>query len=878
MNSTNNSKMKNKDWVILAWIILLGLCLRTIYLWQLIDAPDFIALRQDLDVQDYQARAMLSGDWTVREGVSDPHIPTTPYYRPPGYPYFLAVVYWLFDGSYLAPRLIHMVLGLIHIVLIYYLAKIVFNRRTALCSSFFVSTYWAFIYYEGEVNDPALFVFFVPCILLLLYFGIFKSTPVLSFFAGLLIGIYAIMRPNILSFVPFIILWILFISYRIELFKKSVLHISLLFIAIFTIIVPVTIRNYLVSNEFVPISTYFGENLLIGNSEDADGITPWLPYLQELEGTGNWSVWHYDNVVKGLGKELGREVTHSEASNIFAKMAINYVISHPKETLILTIKKAILFWSPQEITENKVVEGEKQHYTPLKYLPGFPLVLSSALFGIFHLCLKQYRNKERQQIANYPLLILIILFIMSYYFSFLPFFVNARARVPILGVMLIFGGYGISETISYIQQKRLKIWCIQVIILILLFILFHINIIPYKPDMCRWHYDRADSFLRVGRIDEALGETYALMKRPEQPMNYMPFRLGHAFAKLGYTELAINLLRLALSVNPPEQNPMFREDLHYHIGAQLLKLKKYDEAIKDFKEALEINPQDPRVHNDLGIIFRDLGNYNQSEKHFLEAIRIEPKFNLAIINLTDLFIKEQKYNDAISLLEHSLKLKPNDTELLYNLGFTYHCSGNLERALLYYDNVLSIKNNEPATLNNKAMIYWNTGQKDQAVRTLKLCIDNAPYFTLGYANLGDILYSDNQKNEAFYYYDKGLETNSQHIGLRIALSFLYLEIGKKEQGEIELKDAINTNPSSVELWTALGNYYKEIQLYDKAEKAYKKAIELDKLNLHEYINLIELYILMKDVKKAEETFKQAKEMNPDSEELKYLLEKIHGNK
>lgn len=867
----DNENRKNKDWVILAWIILFAFCLRLIYLWQLIDAPDFIALRQDLDVQDYQARAMLSGDWTVREGVSDPHIPTTPYYRPPGYPYFLMIVYWLFDGSYLAPRLIHLFLGLVHILLIYSLSKIVFNRIAGLCASFLVATYWAFIYYEGEVNDPALFIFLVPCILLLIYYAVTKDFILYSFFSGLLIGIYAIMRPNILLFIPFLSLWILFFFYKQKKSIKSLLHIIFLIIATFTVILPVTVRNYLVSGEFVPISTYFGENLLIGNSEDADGVTPWLPYLQELEGTGNWSVWHYDNVVKGLGKYLGREVSHSEASNIFAKMAIDYIIHHPWRTFLLTCKKAILFWSPQEITENKVVEGERQHYIPLKYMPRFPIVLSVFLLGLFFLIKNIFFNKTSKDTnINIYFLTLILLFIFTYFASFLPFFVNARARVPILGLMFVIGGYAFSEIRNLLVKKKIISSLISIFVLVLLFFITHIDIIPYKPDMCRWHYDRADSYLRVGRVDEALQEVHALMSRPERPMTYMPFRLGHALAKLNYSELAIDLLRLALSPDPSEQPSMYREDIYYHMAALYMKLKKYDEAFKEFKNALSLNPKDPRVHNDLGVIYKEQNDLPKAENHYKYAIEIEPNFNLAIVNLAELYIQQKKYTEAIELLENRLKLQPHNIELLYNLGFVYHNSGQYEKALLYYEQVLSYDNKEPNTLNNIAMIYSEKNDWEKAKNLLMKCIHKNPFFTLAYANLGDIFYSENHTKKALYYYDKGLETNPEHIGLCIALSLLYTEMGNPEKGIWELKEVLKTHSESINLWFTLGNIYNKSNQNNEAIDIYNKILTMDTSFIPAYRKLMEIYIDKGDVNKSLEIFEKAKQNIKDPEQIESL--------
>ena len=146
-------------------VLLVAAALRVWYLTEVVHAPDFHALRQDLEVQDYQARAMVSGDWTVPEGRNDPKITTTPYYRPPGYPYLLAGIYFVTGGDYLAPRVFNMLIGLLSIVLMYLFGRAVYHPWVGLVTAALMAGYWGFVYYEGEVNDPAMFVLLIPCLL-----------------------------------------------------------------------------------------------------------------------------------------------------------------------------------------------------------------------------------------------------------------------------------------------------------------------------------------------------------------------------------------------------------------------------------------------------------------------------------------------------------------------------------------------------------------------------------------------------------------------------------------------------------------------------------------------------------------------------------------
>lgn len=106
------------EYAVLAAILLLGLALRVWYLSQVVEAPDFSALQQDPEVQDYYARGLLTGDWSVPEGATDPEMLTTPFFRPPGYGYLLTAIYFFSNSSYLAPRVLNLVLGMFTILLL----------------------------------------------------------------------------------------------------------------------------------------------------------------------------------------------------------------------------------------------------------------------------------------------------------------------------------------------------------------------------------------------------------------------------------------------------------------------------------------------------------------------------------------------------------------------------------------------------------------------------------------------------------------------------------------------------------------------------------------------------------------------------------------
>jgi hypothetical protein len=147
--------------LLLAVIILAGLVLRGLYLRELVNTPDFEFPLVDSEYHDYWARGMAFGNLSPPRFEPDPQIQKYPYFRPPGYPFFLAAVYKMTGRGYLTPRLVQMLIGLVNAVLAFAIARRLFGDVAALLVAALMSFYWIFIYFEGEFLEPVFAVLLV---------------------------------------------------------------------------------------------------------------------------------------------------------------------------------------------------------------------------------------------------------------------------------------------------------------------------------------------------------------------------------------------------------------------------------------------------------------------------------------------------------------------------------------------------------------------------------------------------------------------------------------------------------------------------------------------------------------------------------------------
>ena len=101
--------------------------------------------------------------------------------------------------------------------------------------------------------------------------------------------------------------------------------------------------------------------------------------------------------------------------------------------------------------------------------------------------------------------------------------------------------------------------------------------------------------------------------------------LGWTYHFQGRIEDAIAECKRAIEVDPDFGNP------YNDIGAYLIDLRRYDEAISWLERAIEAPRYEPRhyPHFNLGRAYFSKGMINQARACFQEALRIEPEYTLA---------------------------------------------------------------------------------------------------------------------------------------------------------------------------------------------------------------------------------------------------------
>jgi tetratricopeptide (TPR) repeat protein len=726
------------DYLVFAGFLIVGLLLRAAYLHEIRQQPDFDCPLADARVYNTWARNIVSGDWSVPEGRTDTLINKMPFLRPPGYPYFLALIYWVTGGSYLAIRLVQMSMGLASAVLAFVLGRRVFGRLAGVAAGAMMSTYWVFIFYEGELNSPPIVVFLLLILMVVLHRWLARRALWLMLIAGVVLGVLVVVRPELLAGVGPILLW-QFWSGRPGARIRSMMLPALVFVlGIALPIAPVTIRNYAVSKEVVLLCTGGGLNLYFCNNDRFEGTwaVPGSDHGLPIQSMS----FDDEDIMKGIwayGEMVHRsDVTFSEMSRYFGRVGRRYIIDHPGRTLKMMVRKTFLFWGPAEVSNNKADSCAKQFSSSLRFLPGFPYVAALAALGIGLLARTYWRRKPTpDNRLTRSMVVLFLLYVFTCFSSLLPFIVPARFRVPVIPFLILFGSVAVAALVERLYHRQWRSAAVLCLSGAGLFVFFSIPFASYRPSVSQWYAQRG-----------------------------MAFQKKHQFAQ------AEEELRKAVAVQD------IGWSCTYYLANVLAEGGKSEEAVYWYNRAIaETADPDPRMYNDLGHTLYKLGQFDKAVAWYEESIRLDRFRPLTHLNLGLALADLGRYDEAIDQFKTVLALHPEDPNVTYDWGVVLEMQGKTEQAMQKYQETIAQFPDHADAYNNLGFDLLKLGRVEEAKMHLETALALKPDHALAHLNLGMLLKGQGDKVQALYHLNEALHLDPDN------------EFAREQIGQLERK-------------------------------------------------------------------------------------------
>lgn len=166
--------------------------------------------------------------------------------------------------------------------------------------------------------------------------------------------------------------------------------------------------------------------------------------------------------------------------------------------------------------------------------------------------------------------------------------------------------------------------------------------------------------------------------------------------------------RASAAVEPPSRQ-LFEQAFELHQRGAL------DAAAAAYRALLARNELDPRVHNNLGLLYREVGRHDLAIRELQRALVLNPHYLAARSNLGVALLGASRIDEAAAEFRRVLEEHPRSVDAMVNLALAEQRAGRPERAKETLLRALGLDPQSAAAHFNLAALYDGSGDAGRAV-------------------------------------------------------------------------------------------------------------------------------------------------------------------
>jgi len=199
--------------------------------------------------------------------------------------------------------------------------------------------------------------------------------------------------------------------------------------------------------------------------------------------------------------------------------------------------------------------------------------------------------------------------------------------------------------------------------------------------------------------------------------------LSEAHASLGHLKMhefawseAEREFKRAIELNP-NYATAYRFLAHFFAAVGRLR-----EAIVTQEKARDLDPVSLGTLTDLGVFFYFQRQYDQAIEQYQKVLERDPGFARAYVTLGSAYAKKGMHDEAIGMIKKAMELSGDRTKMAA-LGRAYAVAGRTDEALQVIDDLKALSEDRYVTPYAFTLIYASMGKNDEAMNWLRQACD-----------------------------------------------------------------------------------------------------------------------------------------------------------
>jgi TolB-like protein/Tfp pilus assembly protein PilF len=187
----------------------------------------------------------------------------------------------------------------------------------------------------------------------------------------------------------------------------------------------------------------------------------------------------------------------------------------------------------------------------------------------------------------------------------------------------------------------------------------------------------------------------------------------------------------------------------------------WDEAEREYKRAIELNPNDADAHAYYSTFLSLLGRREQATGEAKRAKELDPISIRINISVFVTLFNCRQYDQALDILKQMRELDPNHPLTPLYLGYTYAAMGRYPEAIAVFRGGMSADETDASGRISLACAYARAGQREEAQKILRELLKSKQYVSP--AELAILYAGLSEKDQAFLSLERAYEAHDVQL-------------------------------------------------------------------------------------------------------------------
>lgn len=299
--------------------------------------------------------------------------------------------------------------------------------------------------------------------------------------------------------------------------------------------------------------------------------------------------------------------------------------------------------------------------------------------------------------------------------------------------------------------------------------------------------------------------------------------LASVYSALRDHERAISLHTAILKIHRDDYTAL------YNRGVQFLLVKRFPQAIADFRKALSIEPKMAAAYNAMGVCFLLQGSTRKAIRNLEISVNLDPAPD-STHNLASVLLLTRQYERVVEIVEPYLARLPDDKEASDLLARAYRALGRQRDSARLLARLVTEAEKEgssdlPRLCNNLGVALLESGDLDEGIHYLETSLNLSEDEPAPFHNLARVFLARRQLRKAREAYEKYRCRFPDAFTLAFGARLAELEEDYSRAKEL-YRQSIETEPGSRYGYPGLGMILGDVEgNYEQAVEVFKEGLK-----------------------------------------------------